>query len=126
MRRCAVVLGVLAVWMACSGPASAQDGAGLYEPFPEPAAPEVSRDFVRELPAPGRALAAELTADELERGIRVPGEDLPAGLALPANASSGAGERAAPGDAIGSPAGWLAAAALIGLACVATGRLARR
>ena len=36
------------------------------------------------------------------------------------------GERAAPGDAIGSLAGWLAAAALVVLGCVATGRLARR
>ena len=120
------MLGVLSVWMACAGQASAQDGAGLYEPFPEPAAPEVSRDFVRELPAPGQTLAAELTADELERGVRVSGDGLPAGLALPATEASGSGDRAAPGEAIGSPIGWLAAAALVALACAATGRLARR
>jgi hypothetical protein len=120
------VLGVLSVWMACAGPASAQDGAGLYEPFPEPAGPEVSRDYVRELPAPGRMLAAELSADELERGVRVADEDLPAGFALPSTAAAGAGERAAPGEALGGPAGWLGAAALVGLAGVATGRIARR
>jgi hypothetical protein len=126
MRRCALLLGVLSVWMACAGPASAQDGAGLYEPFPEPAGPEVSRDFVRELPAPGRTLAADLTADELERGVRVSGADLPAGFALPAGEAAGAAERAAPGEAIGGAFGWLGAAALVALAGVATSRLARR
>jgi hypothetical protein len=126
MRRCAGLLGVLFVWLACSGPASAQDGAGLYEPFPEPADPEVSRDYVRELPAPGRALADELTAEELERGVRVAGADLPAGFALSAAEASGTGERAAPEDALGSTAGWLGAAAVVALACLAAGRLARR
>jgi hypothetical protein len=126
MRRCAALVGVLSVWMAFAGPASAQDGAGLYEPFPEPAGPEVSRDYVGDLPAPGPDLAAELTSDQLERGARVPGADLPAGFALPAAAADGAAERAAPGDAIGSPAGWIGAAALVALAGVATVRLARR
>jgi hypothetical protein len=120
------VLGVLSVWMACAGPASAQDGAGLYEPFPEPAGPEVSRDYVGELPAPGRTLAAELTADQLERGVRVSGEDLPAGFALPATTAPGTGERAAPGDALGGPAGWIGAAALVAVAALAASRLARR
>jgi hypothetical protein len=126
MRRCAGLLGVLSVWMACAGQASAQDGAGLYEPFPEPAGPEVSRDYVGALPAPGRELAADLTAGQLERGVRVAAADLPAGFALPAAADDEAGERAAPGNSLGSAAGWLGAAALVGVAGAAAGRLARR
>jgi hypothetical protein len=120
------VLAGLGLWAASAGPAAAQDGAGLYEPFPEPAGPEVSLDFVGALPAPGRALAADLGAADIERGVRVRAGDLPAGFALPAAAAADAGERAEPGSALGSTPGWIGAAALVTLLCGAALRLARR
>ena len=120
------MLAGVALWAACSGQAAAQDGAGLYEPFPEPAGPEVARDFVGALPAPGRELAADLGAAELERGFRVAAADLPAGFALPDSAMTGAGERAEPGSSLGSALGWAGAAALVVLVCGAALRLARR
>jgi hypothetical protein len=121
MRRCAGLLAVLAVSAAPAAPAAAQDGAGLYEPFPEPAGPEVVRDFVGELPAPGPRLSTSLSSDDLERGVRVPS----AALSLPSAGGDVAG-RADPGDGSGSPVGWLGAGAVVALAAVGAGRLARR
>jgi hypothetical protein len=126
MRRYAVPVAGLFLWAACAGPAAAQDGAGLYEPFPEPAGPEVSRDFVGALPAPGRSLAANLAASDIERGIRVSPDDLPAGFALPATAAAGAGERAEPESVLGSTLSWTLASALVALVCTGALRLARR
>jgi hypothetical protein len=122
MRRCAGLLCVLAVGAAPVASAAAQDGAGLYEPFPSPAGPEVARDFIGELPAPGRRLAANLSSDELERGVRVPS----AGVSLPA-ASGDVAERAnPPGGGAGSAAGWLGVAAVVALAAVGARRLTHR
>ena len=120
------MLSGVVLWAACAGQAAAQDGAGLYEPFPEPAGPEVARDFVGALPAPGRALAADLTAADLERGFRVSRADLPSGFLLPPTASAGATERADPGSSLGSALGWAGAAALVAVMCAASVRLARR
>jgi hypothetical protein len=126
MRPLAALLSGVAVYVACVGSAAAQGGAGLYEPFPQPADPSVSRDFVGELRAPGSRLANELSIVELERGTRVRSEDLPAGLVLPAVVAQAPSERAEPGAFLGSAGGWLGAAALLALAAVATRRLARR
>jgi hypothetical protein len=126
MRRCAVLLGGLALWLAWAGSAAAQDGAGLYEPFPEPAGPAVVRAFVGELPAPGARLARKLTAAQLERGYRVTAAELGGDPALPVVAAGGPGERGEPGEALGSAAGWLGAGALVALACGAALRLAGR
>jgi hypothetical protein len=120
------MLAGVVLWAACAGQATAQDGAGLYEPFPEPAGPEVARDFVGALPAPGRGLAADLAAADLERGFRVSAADLPSGFALPATAGPAAGQRAAPASSLGSAPGWVGAGALVVLACGAALRLARR
>jgi hypothetical protein len=110
---------------AGAGPAAAQDGAGLYEPFPEPAGPEVSREYVETLPGPGRSLAARLALTDIERGIRVPADELPAGIALPASAAGDPGERAEPGSVLGSTLSWIGAAALVALVCAGALRLAR-
>ena len=115
----------MVLWAGLVGSAAAQDGAGLYEPFPEPAGPAVSRDFVGALPAPGRALAAEISLGQLERGVRVSAADLPAGFALPTAAADGPQQRAEPGAELGSAAGWLGAAALVALAGGLALRLAR-
>ena len=80
----------------------------------------MARGFIGELPAPGPRLAANLSSEELERGVRVPA----AGLSLPA--ASDVEERADPSSGLGSPAGWLAAVAVVALAAVGAGRLARR
>jgi hypothetical protein len=119
MRRCAGLLCVLAACALPVAPAAAQDGAGLYEPFPEPAGPDVVREFIGELPAPGPRLATTLSTDELERGVSVPG------AAVPVPSAQVAG-RADPGGGLGTPLGWLACAAVVGLAGLAAGRLARR
>jgi hypothetical protein len=115
------LLCVLAVGTAPVAPAAAQDGAGLYEPFPSPAGPEVARDFIGELPAPGRRLAANLSTNELEHGVRVRS----GGVTLPA-ASGEVAQRADPGGGPGSALGWLGAAAVVALAAVGAGRLAQR
>jgi hypothetical protein len=126
MRPCAALLGGVVVWTGLVGSAAAQDGAGLYEPFPDPAGPAVSRDFVGALPAPGRALAAEISLGQLERGVRVSAADLPAGFALPAAAADAPQARAEPGAALGSAAGWLGASALVALTGAVALRLARQ
>jgi hypothetical protein len=115
------LLCVLAVGTAPVAPAAAQDGAGLYEPFPSPAGPEVARDFIGELPAPGRRLAANLSTDELERGVRVRS----AGVTLP-EASGEVVQRADPDGGLGSAAGWLGAASIVALAAVGARRLTHR
>lgn len=125
MRRCAGLFAGLVLWASCAGSAAAQDGAGLYEPFPEPAGPAAARDFMGELPSPGRSLAAELGAAELERGVRVSANDLPAGFALPAVPGTGPGERAEPQGSLGSAAGWIGAATLLALLGGLALRLAR-
>ncbi|MGH2847951.1 MAG: hypothetical protein ACRDL0_18370, partial [Thermoleophilaceae bacterium] len=71
MRRLAALLSGLALCAACAEPAAAQDGAGLYEPFPEAAEAAPSLGFVGGLPAPGPALARDLTVAQLARGVRV-------------------------------------------------------
>ena len=124
MRLLAAVLSGVALYVACAGSAAAQGGAGLYEPFPEPADPSVSRDFVRELRPPGPRLAADLSPAELERGTRVRSEDLPGGLALPAVVAQAPSERAEPGAFFGSAGGWVGAVALLALAGIAARRLA--
>jgi hypothetical protein len=122
MRRLAL-LGGVAVYVACTGSAVAQDGAGLYEPFPRPADPAVSREFVGDLRPPGPRLASELSGTELERGTRVRAGQLPSGLALRTVVARAPLERAEPGAFFGSAAGWLGAAALLGLAGAAAHRL---
>ena len=125
MRPLAGLLSGVALFVACAGSAAAQGGAGLYEPFPQPADPAVSRDFVRELRPPGARLAADLSSAQLERGTRVGSQDLPGGLALPAAVAQAPSERAEPGAFLGSAGGWLGAAGLLVLAGVAARRLAR-
>jgi hypothetical protein len=115
------LLCVLAVGTAPVAPAAAQDGAGLYEPFPSPAGPEVARDFIGELPAPGRRLEANLSTGELERGVRVRS----GGVTLPA-ASGEVAQRADPGGGLGSAAGWLGVAFIVALAAVGARRLTHR
>jgi hypothetical protein len=126
MRPLAALLSGVAVYVACVGSAAAQGGAGLYEPFPQPADPAVARGFVGELRAPGSRLANELSSAELERGTRVRSGDLPAGLPLPAAVAQAPSGRAEPGAFLGSAAGWLGAAGLLALAGVAARRLALR
>ena len=126
MRPLAALLSGVAVYVACVGSAAAQGGAGLYEPFPQPADPSVSRAYVGELRAPGSRLANELSAAELERGTRVSSKDLPAGLVLPAVVAQAPSGRAEPGAFFGSAGGWLGAVALLALAAVGARRLAHR
>jgi hypothetical protein len=126
MRRLGGLLSGVAVFAICAGPALAQDGAGLYEPFPEAPGSDVSRDFMTRLPAPGPDLARQLSEAELGRGVRLTGPDLPAGAALPARVDSGPASRAYPsGDP--APLGWIAALALAAAALAAPAllRLAR-
>ncbi len=113
------------MYVACVGSAAAQGGAGLYEPFPEPADPSVSREFVRELRPPGARLAGDLSSAELERGTRVRAQELPGGLPLPAVVAQAPSERAEPGAFFGSAGGWLGAAALLALAGLLARRFAR-
>ena len=126
MKHLAAFLSGVVLYLACTGSAAAQGGAGLYEPFPQPADPAVSREFVRGLRAPGSRLATELSSAELERGTRVRSDDLPGGLALPAALAQAPSERAEPGAFLGSAGGWLGAAGLLALAVVAARRLALR
>jgi hypothetical protein len=126
MVRLAAFLGGIVLYMACAGSAAAQGGGGLYEPFPQPAGPSVSRDFVRELLAPGPLIATKLSAAGLERGTRVRADELPGGLALPAAVAQAPSERAEPGAFLGSAVGWLGAASLLALAGVAARRVALR
>jgi hypothetical protein len=126
MRRLAAFLSGIVLYLACTGAAAAQDGAGLYEPFARPADPGVSREFLRGLHAPGPRIASRLSAAGLERGTRVRAGDLPGGVGLPAAASLAPGERAEPGAFLGSAAGWLGAASLLALAGVAGRRVALR
>jgi hypothetical protein len=117
----------LALCAISTGTAFAQDGAGLYEPFAQPAGPAVSRDFIGALPAPGRRLAADLSDTQLERGFRVPAADLlQARAALPVGAAVGPSQRAEPGAVLGSQGGWLGALALLGLTGIVAVRIARR
>jgi hypothetical protein len=112
----------VACFLAFTGPAAAQ-GGGLYEPFPQPAGPTVSRDFIEELRPPGPRLASALTPRELERGVRVPPSDLAVGQALPAAADRGPSGRAEPGSFPAAAAGWIGVAALLALALAGTRRL---
>ena len=114
----------MAIFVACTGPAAAQDGAGLYEPFPQPAGPTVSRDFIEELRPPGPRLASELSVAQLERGVGGPPSDLRGGTALPAAVDPAPSGRAEPGAFLGSAAGWLGVAALLAGAALGTRRLA--
>jgi hypothetical protein len=126
MRQLWGLLSGVAVFAICAGPAVAQDGAGLYEPFPEAPGSDVSRDFLTGLPAPGPGLARQLSEAELGRGVRVASPDFPAGAALPARVESGPVSRAYPSD---DPAvlGWIAALGLAAAALAAPAllRLAR-
>jgi hypothetical protein len=126
MRRLAALSSGVALYLVCTGSAAAQGGAGLYEPFPQPADPAVSREFVRELRPPGERLATEISSAQLERGTRVRSADLPGGEALPAALAPAPSERAEPGAFLGSAVGWVGAAALLVLAGAASRRLALR
>jgi hypothetical protein len=119
-------LGGVAVYLACTGSAVAQGGAGLYEPAPEPADPSVSRDFVRELRPPGARLANDLSGSKIKRGTRVGAGDLPHGLVLPAVAGQAPVARAEPGAFLGNAAGWTGAIGLLALGAAAARRLALR
>jgi hypothetical protein len=118
MRRLGGFLSGVAVFAICAGPALAQNGAGLYEPFPEAPGGDVSRDFLDGLPPPGPDLARRLGQAELKRGVRVTGAGVPPGAALPADAGAGPLSRASPG---GGPSalGWIAAAGLLAAALAA-------
>jgi hypothetical protein len=120
------MLSGVAVFAICAGPALAQNGAGLYEPFPDAPGSDVSRDFLDGLPAPGPDLARRLGQAELKRGIRVTGADLPAGAALPADGDAGPLSRARQGGGPGE-LGWIAALGLVAAALAAPAllRLAR-
>jgi hypothetical protein len=120
------MLSGVAVFAICAGPALAQNGAGLYEPFPEAPGSDVSRDFLDGLPPPGADLAHRVGEAELKRGVRVTGGDLPAGAALPADAGAGPFSRARPDGGPGA-LGWFAALGLVAaaLAAPALVRLAR-
>jgi hypothetical protein len=120
------VLSGLALCAFSTGTATAQDGAGLYEPFAQPGGPAVSRDFIGALPAPGRRLAADLSDSQLERGFRVSATHLPGGAALPVGTAVGPSERAEPGAVLGGLGGWLGALALLGFTGIAAVRIARR
>ena len=124
MRRLAGLVSGVALFLLCSGPALAQGGAGLYEPFPEPAGPSVARAFIEGLAPPGPRLAQRLSSDRLVRGVRVPASDLPGAVALPAARASGPVERAEPGNFAGAAAGWLAVLALVAAGVVVARRLA--
>jgi hypothetical protein len=113
----------VALFVACTGSAAAQNGAGLYEPFPQPAAPSVSRDFIEQLRPPGPRLASSLTPGELERGARVPRSAIPGGEALPAVVDPAPSGRADPGRFAASMAGWLGVVALLALGVAGTRRL---
>jgi hypothetical protein len=63
---------------------------------------------------------------ELRRGVRVRAADLPDGFALPRATAVATRERAEPGGALGSAAGWIAAGAMVALAGAGARRLARR
>ena len=124
MRPLAAFLSGVALFVACTGSAAAQGGAGLYEPFPRAADPAVAREFVGELRAPGARLASDLSSADLERGTRVRSDDLPSGLALSAAVAQAPSQRAEPGAFLGSAAGWVGVAALLALAGVAARRFA--
>jgi hypothetical protein len=77
VMRCAAALavGVAVVAVSQAPPAAAQRGNGLYEPFPEAAARESAKRFVRELPNAPTARRARLGDRQLARGVFVrPGE----------------------------------------------------
>jgi hypothetical protein len=118
MRRLAGLLSGVAVFAICAGPALAQDGGGLYEPFPEAPGDEVSRAFLEGLLPPGSALARDLGDERLDGGVRVTRAELPAGAPLPADGTAGPANRA---EAGGDPAalGWIAALALVAVALAA-------
>ena len=114
----------VAILLACAGPAAAQDGAGLYEPFPEPSSLSVSRHYIETLRAPGARLGSELTERELTQGIRVPAAELPRGEALPAAVAAGPAARAESESFAGTGAAWVGVAALVAFCAVAARRLA--
>jgi hypothetical protein len=92
--------------LALAAPATAQDGGGLYEPFPEPASTGQVRDFLGQLPG-GQSLQGRVTNRELERGV------FPSG-ALPAtNGAGDASRRAAVSPSPGFLEGWLPALAVL-------------
>jgi hypothetical protein len=105
----------VAAFAICAGPALAQDGAGLYEPFPEAPGSDVSRHFLDGLLRPGPDLARRLGEAELKRGVRVTRADLAAGAPLPAHAGAGPLTRARPGGGPGG-LGWIAAVGLVAAA----------
>ncbi|HEY1359421.1 MAG TPA: hypothetical protein VGF21_14055 [Thermoleophilaceae bacterium] len=80
MRRLWVWATVLVASGALAVPAAAQNGGGLYEPFPEPAPESQVRAFIGGIPAGGRGLQFKLTDRQLDSGTFVGGRGLrPAG-----------------------------------------------
>lgn len=105
MARRLAVVAALAATLACAAPASAQDGGGLYEPFPEPAARERALRFAARL-----GVAA--TEADLRRGRFLPGSTR-AALALAPAPPAGPSARAGEGTALGGGWGLAAAAGLL-------------
>ena len=96
--------------------ASAQDGGGLYEPFPEPAPLESVRGYIGDLPGGGSTLAARLTDRELDEGVFVNGPRRSPQPRVPvrkasARAGSGVDERLIDGWPVLLASGFAAAVA---------------
>jgi hypothetical protein len=105
-----------------AGPAAAQGGGGLYEPFPEPAPPESVRAFLLDVPGGGSRLALRLKDRDLEHGVFVRG-----GRRSPRQAVRAAGPSARAGRGLheGLLDGWMWVLAG-GLAATAALVLSRR
>jgi hypothetical protein len=73
MQRVSLFVAGLVTCAVVAGPAAAQGGGGLYEPFPEPAPPESVRAFLLDAPGGGPKLALKLKDRELEKGVFVRG-----------------------------------------------------
>lgn len=119
------------VCVAWPAPASARDGAGLYEPFPAPVSKERAKRFLERLPGGREGLQSQLslTRGELERGVFVAAAKRDTALD-PLSAPLEPGPASARADAsskfMGNAAGVLVPIALVGgltlLALLATRR----
>jgi hypothetical protein len=72
MRASLTAVAGLVAAVVCPPPALAQDGGGLYTPFPAPPTEGPAVQFVRELPG-GRAELAELGIEDLRAGVVLDG-----------------------------------------------------
>jgi hypothetical protein len=112
-RRWTLLLGALAM-AAGAQPASAQEGSGLYEPFPGPVTEERAVAFVRTMiaAAGGDSRRAAVDAARLRAGI-VLARGFPPASPGPVSA------RAKPRDDFGGSIGVALSLALILMLCVA-------